>query len=365
MAIVCMAMFTLTACNEDEGTPKGEKTSLFIQIGKSADNKSRATGADMSDADVIFTSGYLIFTTGDKIGRVVDIKASPSGADEVAVSTLESGTEITGVPASTTNVYLLGNLGTSHADIGTAIASGSLATVESETWTLANIQNSANTVADVPVYGEGVVSPGIANPDRLESTFDVGPVGARLQIETISCSDTEVTKLELKGIYINGFYHSMDVDAGFEASYMVNNGIDISKYPATGYATYTTMSDILTTAVDVKAASATPGTDLFWAYNFFPAQMPHIVLHFASLEATGGVSVTNKYATVAKYSTTGDGDPTKMVTTALPGSVYTLSIDISDYETQITDLPESNSEVVGHVTINIIDWTGATIYPEW
>lgn len=364
IAIVCMAMFALTACNEDDRPPKGETASFFIQI-ENPDNMSRVTGGDMSTQSVEFTDGYLIFTTGNEIGKVVVITDSP-GVSEVEVGDLILGTTITGVPASTTNVYLYGNLGSSLGTIGNvAIVDGSITNVETLTWILADIQNDENTVAKVPVYGKGDVAPGTSDPDRLESTFPVGPIASRLQIGTISCTDADVTKLELAGIYINGFYHTMYANSTFEATNMVDHGIDVNQYSETGYTAYSTMKDIISPEIDLGTGDATPGADLFWAYNFFPAEMPHIVLHFATIEATGGVSASNKYATVAKYSTTGDGDPTKMVETAEAAKVYSLNIVITDYETQITDLPESDSEVIGHVKISMVNWTGVGLYPEW
>lgn len=366
MAMTFIASLAVMSCKQDDNRPEGETASVYIKIEKAGD-RSRATGADMSTREVEFTDGYLIFTTGNEIGRIITITDAASGDDQVSVSTLEAGATIQEVPAATTHVYLYGNLGGSLAGMGTALTvGGSMATVNALTWVLADIQNGTNDVDIVPVYGDNSVAPDPAEQGRLKATLNVGPIASRLQIGTIKCTNTDVTKLELAGIYINNYYHSMKADHSFEDGYLVDHGIDVSKYPSGGYTSpYNTMSDVFAPAKDLAAGDATAGTDRYWAYNFFPAHMPHIVLHFTALETTGGVTATSKYATVSKYSTTGDGDPTKMVANAQAGYVYTLDIDITDYETQVTDRPESNSTVIGHVTITVIDWEGEVIYPEW
>ncbi|MDH6341936.1 hypothetical protein M2480_000599 [Parabacteroides sp. PFB2-12] len=366
-SMLIIALFAFVSCSKNDVPPGNRDTkSFYIQIRK-ASEKSRAEGADMSDQEVNFSDGYLIFTTADDIGRVIRIVASNAGDKQVLVSQLEAGVEIENIPASTTHVYLYGNLGESLSGIAAAaIEGGSISTVEALTWGLGDIQNETNDVAKVPVYGKGDVAPGEEETDRLESRFDVYPVASRLQIGEISCSDDErVTKLTLSGIYINGFYHSMDADNTFLDTYLVDNGIDMTKYPATGYEDYPTMSDV-GLATDLMDEAATPTlTDGYWAYNFFPATMPHIVLHFTELEVGGEAVSGNKYATVSRYSTSPEGGEENVFTTALAGYVYTLNIDITDYEQQLSDRPESSSSVIGYVIINIIDWQGVTLYPEW
>ncbi|NDV60010.1 hypothetical protein [Bacteroides sp. 519] len=364
-ATAIVAMLALSSCSNDEETSQGvdETQSFFIQIGKPG-IKNRAEGANMDATQVSFTDGYLIFTSNDKIGRVIKIVETASAADEITVSDLETGTVIGKIPANTKNVYLYGNTGA--LDIASvAVENGSLSNVEALMWELTDIQNTENNVAKVPVYGKGDVAPGTTNPERLESKFNVGPIGSRLQIGEISCTDANVEKLELAGIYINSFYHSMNAANSFDDTNLVDYSIDKAKYSAaTGYASYLTMKDELSPVVDIKPGAAKPtGTGNFWAYNFFPSTMPHIVLHFASLKVTDKAEVTNMYATVAKYSTAATGGTA--VATAEAGYVYTLNIDISDYENQISDLPESSSSVMGYVDIDIINWQSKTIYPEW
>lgn len=368
-ATSCVAVSMFTSCTQNEIapiTPTDEIKPFFIQIGKS-ETMSRAEGADMSTQTVTFTDGYLIFTAGDEIGRVIRIVNSNPGDNEVTVPELETGVVIDEIPANTKNVYLYGNLGSSIPGISSAARKGgSLADVEALTWTLADIQNATNDVAKVPVYGKGIVLPGTTKPERLESKFNVAPIGCRLQIGEISCTDDRVTELKLAGIYINSFYHSMDANFMFKADYLVDNGIDKSKYPAGGYTNYPTMSDILASNPDLKVKPATtPTTGNYWAYNFLPTSMPHIVLHFTDLKTTGQETATSKYATVAKYSISPNGGTGNEFVTAAAGNVYTLNIDISDYEKQLADLPESGSMVMGYVEIKIINWQGNTLYPEW
>lgn len=368
-ATSCVAMLMLASCSQADNEPiypTNESKPFFIQIGRS-ETMTRAEGADMSTQTVTFSDGYLIFTAGDEIGQVIRIVSGTPNDGEVTVKELEDGVVISEIPANTKNVYLYGNLGSSISGIGTAAhKGGSLANVEALTWTLANIQNGTNTVADVPVYGKGIVLPGATKPERLESKFNVAPIGCRLQIGEISCTDDRVAELKLAGIYINSFYHSMDANFTFKADYQVDYGIDKTKYPAGGYTSYPTMSDILAANPDLKVQSATPATTgNFWAYNFFPTSMPHIVLHFADLKTTSQETATNKYATVAKYSISSTGGTGNEFVTAAAGNVYTLNIDISDYEKQLADLPESGSTVMGYVEIKIINWQGNTLYPEW
>lgn len=366
LATAFVTMLAFSSCSNHEETPQtgSETRSFFIRIGK-PDVATRLEGADMSAQTVTFTDGYLIFTAGDKISHRVKIVAGTAGTDEVTVTELEAGAVINNIPANTKNVYLYGNLGSSLSGIDAAsVKNGSLTNVESLVWTLGNIQNAANNVAGVPVYGKGDVAADPANPDQLRAEFNVGPIGARLQIGEVSCTDTRVEELKLAGIYINSFYHSMNANSTFKAADLVDYGIDKTQYLITGYATYPTMSDILT-AVDLVQGAAKPATTgNFWAYNFFPSTMPHIVLHFASIKV-GGVETTDVYATVSKYSKMETGGAGNEVTTAEAANVYTLNVKITDYENQISDLPESNSSVVGTVKINIINWQGNTIYPEW
>lgn len=365
LATTLVAMLALTSCSKDNDVPKDETKTFFIKIGKTGE-MTRAEGADMSEQVVSFTDGYLIFTTGDRIGRVIKIVAGTPGEKEVTVGALESGVEIKEIPASTTKVYLYGNLGTTVSDAIAAVDEGdSMDDVNVLVWILDDIQNAENSVDDVPVYGDGNVAPGTINPGRLEASFDVRPIASRLQIGSISCTDPLVNEMVLRGIYINGFYHSMNADGTFTPGYLVDNGIDKTKYPIGGYTDYERMSDAIASH-DIKGGAATPSTEgEFWAYNFFPGLMPHIVLHFSSVTLDGGTILADKYASVAKYSTDIDGGEGNEFTDPQPGYVYTLNIVISDYTKQIDDLPEAGSEVVGYVRINIINWQGATLFPEW
>lgn len=361
-----MAMFMLTSCEKNDAPMnQDEMKSFFIKIGKSA-QLTRAEGDDISDKTVTFSDGYLIFTTGSRIGHVINIVATAVEESDITVEKLEQGVEILEIPAATTNVYLYGNLGNSISGIENAAKKGNnISAVWDLVWSLSDIQNSENSVAAVPVFGKGDVAPGSVNSDRLESKFPVGPIGSRLQIGEIKCSDSNVEELKLAGIFINGFYKSMAVNSTFDGTNLVDNGIDISKYTASGYSDYTTMADIFSTAVDIRAGSATPSVKSHWAYNFFPAEMPHIVLHFTSIKANGTEVVDNKFATVSKYSTSASGGAGNEYSTALAGRIYTLNIDITDYATQVDDLPESNSSVTGYIEIEIIDWEGVELYPEW
>lgn len=366
---VCIAVLMFASCSkfEDVSVPTTtESKPFFIQIGRSG-AMSRAVGADMSSATVTFTDGYLIFAAGNEIGQVIKIvSGSVIGAGEITVAQLEQGAVIDGIPANTKNVYLYGNLGASISGITAAAQKGgSIATIEALTWTLADVQNAANDVANVPVYGKGDVVPDTSNPNRLKSEFSVAPIGSRLQIGEISCSDTRVTKLTLGGIYINNFYHSMDANFTFKSSYLVDKSIDKSAYPATGYTDYPTMSDVITSVeIDPQGGKAAPTGGSHWAYNFLPSNMPHIILYFKEMEVDGQ-KLTDRYVTVANYSTSATGGSGNEVAVAKAGNVYSLKVDISDYEKQIGDLPESGSTVTGYVKVNIIDWVGNTIYPEW
>lgn len=369
IAATLVATLALASCAKDGGNSsvKGDKEtkSFFIKIGQDGP-VSRSEGADMSNTRVTFSDGYLIFTTGDNIGRVIKIVADNPAAGEVTVAAMETGAVIGEIPASTKNVYLYGNLGGSPDGMAAAaVEGGSLAAVQALVWTLSDIQSSANDVSKVPVYGKGDVKPGTSEPDRLESSFKVSPVGSRLQIGSVSCDDDRVTELLLAGIYINGFYHSMKTDGSFDTSDFVDNGIDTSRYPAGGYSNYASMSDVIT-PVNLKVDDAVPTTTgNYWAYNFFPAPMPHIVLHFSSMKVEGMTATGDMYATVAKYSKSASGGTGNEVTEAEAANVYTLDIIIDDYEKQITELPEESSFVTGYVKIEIVHWKGNTIYPEW
>jgi len=373
---LAMAVLFVSCSSEDDpvgnGGGDGADKSFFIQIGKQG-VKTRAEGSDVAEgSSVQFADGYLVFSTNNKIGRVIKIvNNATTEEDEVNIADLETGTEIGKIPASTNKVFVYGNLGSSlNGIVGAAVKDGSVSNIEALVWALADIQNAANDVTKVPVYGNGVVSAGsvTGTTERLESKFDVAPIASRLQLGKVTCTDTRVTELTLAGIYINAYYHSMEAGRTFKPEYMLNHGIDVSKYPSTGYPSpYNTMSDILTSKPDIAISAATPSAGKFWAYNFFPAEMPHIVLHFATLKTNdeAALDVTNKYATVAKYSNVEAGGTGNEFTTALAGNVYTLNVNISDYTKQIDELPEANSSVMGYVDIDVITWKAKTIYPEW
>lgn len=360
------AMFIMTSCERNDVKNEVVETkSFFIQIGKS-DVATRAEGDNISSTTVTFTDGYLIFTAGGEINHVIDIIATAVEDEDITVTKLKNGVEIAEIPANTTNVYLYGNVENASVDFSTvAVKGGNIADVDALTWLLADIQDANNTVASVPIFGKGDVAPGEDNPDRLESKFPVRPIGARLQIGEIKCTDTNVEELMLSGIYINGFYKKMDANNTFKDAYFVDKGINVSEYSASGYSDYATMADIFSTSVDVKAAAVTPSQKSHWAYNFFPAEMPHIVLHFTSIKAGGNEITENRYVTVAKYSTSATGEAGKEYLNALAGRIYTLNINITNCETQLEDLPESNSSVSGHIEIEVIDWESIDLYPEW
>ncbi len=370
-AIAVTTMFA--SCSKSgDNTPKDDRT-VQIRIEYVTSDDTRAVGPQINDgAQVAFTSGFLLFTNqSDVVTWVVSI-ASGSGAynesaKTVGIETLKAGVQITAVPGNSTKVHLIGNVPAGVAPaVGDALSSYS-ATVLSQYSQGGTGRTPKGGVANVALYGGNALTAVAAGAaDEFEAEFDVKPITARFEIESITGAHSDnVTTFEytVAGIFIDNYYDDMTL-AG-TGSDLKTNGSDETMYlPAAAGSSYAAAME--GSVYDYNATTGLADETVFapsgvWAYNLLAPtagtpEMAAIVIKLTDVKV-GTVDYGTQFLTIDTFFTAKGGNTP--LTQLEQGNIYVLDNIVFD-ENDFTIIPYVKTLRV-RVKVNMMNWESTDI----
>ena len=342
-----VAVVALAGCTKNENVAV-EDTTVFVKISNELETK--AIGDPIgSSTPIVFTDGFLFFTDG---GGVITKRytIAPSGGD-MSVTQLQSGYQITGVPSSSTQVFVVGTIPS-----GISVpAAGNISAVQALAISVQSQADASSTkVNRATLYGAGTVSGATAS-------LSVKPIAARVEVGSITGGGT-VSAYKVTGIFINNYYPDSKL-SGLVNGALVNNANDAAKYVGNG-AQYTTA---LAPIYDYNASGlpsmsglvCSPGAGKVWNYNVMAptdaAAAPRVIIRLSDVVLGTGASAytfpSDQFLTV-KLGT---------LTSLAAGKAYNLG-NIAFTESNLGSTPETATVSVT-VTITTVAWTTESVSP--
>lgn len=406
--ILAGAAVAFTGCAKDGGHDKGTEAngdnSIHMRI--ALPNSTRAVGEHVTNNALSVKPGFIYFTAGNIIKKVVKMQAADAtNSNEVKIADLTSsnGATITGVPASVDKCHIFANIpaGTQTAMAGITVGSDISAVKNLSMDVTAMYDTAENGVANVPQWGAGdvtKVNPGADN-ESFTTTVQLHAIGARLQVAKISSAniagtpEKDITSFVVEGIFVNNYYPTMHTDCTFDGITIANNGSSANDYDTAAGKAYETLGGALadvafTTGLRPAGTVAAPAqitlpdgstANRVWGYNVWPTDnvwtptgaaketLPHIVIRLNDIEvnggqanaANGGYTITEpRFLTVKGLKEANDA----VITAIKNGTAYTFTDIVFTFD-NITTVPEE-ATINGIVKVEPIAWTEVPVKPE-
>ena len=363
--IAALSITTLLAsCVKETRLPDGEDLTVRIAI-KQEGVGSRAAGAPVSDkAAVQFKDGLLLFTdNGYKVTKLVEVANTGDAFanDKVGKGALEKGVVITGVPSISTKVFFIGNPSAAikkAATVGSGL--GLLIAVFDQS-------SSTGGVENVSLYGESNLAPNDTTGENINYTasFRVIPIVTRLEIGSItgkhSSGDASKFTYKLTGIFINKYYHRMNV-TGLISDPAVDNGTTVANYILSNTGTYKDNGVVC----DYAAAGLSLDAGKVWAYNLLApragaknSEMPSIVLRLEDVKVNGTALSAPQFVTFSTFKKSDD----TLIKALEQGKIWDIG-NISFNENDISPAPYVKSKSVT-VNVSLMAWEKYSVKVEY
>lgn len=397
MAIVAIAAaIGMVSCSKDgnNGGTDIDGRPMSVSLTLTQKPAPRSVADPITDKEAVtFGSGYVIFTNSlgiiNKITEIVP--GSYTSGDDAAKATgskvwledmkVPGGGEIKNVPAAATMVYIVGNL---PAGKYTPVVSENISVVKNLLISISSQSNSAGSVADVTLYGDGATL--TTDGDVKRATVTVDAIASRIEIGKISYNGAGLVEAyQIDGIFINNYYPSMSLASVVSAAIINNTPADnaaadaIYKFGSTDYpaAESGKLYDYDADGLGYDAGSsliwstADPSDKKVWAYNVLAPKTfegiaiaaPHIVIRLSNL-VTADDNGDNKVYPGTQYLTVKEFrkvKTTEVIEKFEPGYIYFIK-DLTFDESNLTDFPEMGT-VTAYVEAKLMSWTRQEV--EW
>lgn len=375
-----MAAATLiTSCNKDDGTDinSGETSNVFVAVTTPGTGPgTRAEANRVVNDPIALDEGYIFFTLSNGvISRYVEIKNTPSGVNDVDLNTLRStGVTVPNVPSSSQKAYIISKI---PSGITFPVITPNVTNI-SEILALPvevdDLHDSADGIANVPLWGEGNVAYNIAGTG-LETDISVKAIGSRIQIGKIT-GKNDIQEYELDGIFINNYFRQMPFSMTLSASSIVDNLSDNSKYTSAVYDAagahylYDETGSPLGQFAGSQTLECTPATGSVWAYNVLPTvgvpsadptTIPHVVIRLTNVEYFNGVSNVTVPGPLF-LTVSGMSQGSVLLDEIENGKAYTFE-DIQFEYSDLTTTPEVK-QIDATVTVTEVPWAEEIVDPE-
>ncbi len=323
-------------------------------------------------------SAIIYFLDGSE-DPVIEVVRTAGADGDITIAQLEAGYEFTGIPATVTQVYVVGNYNSSNANGAAATFPmtrgqfySQIQAVQLEIQQVAYPRLSDGTVP-APIQllaimdGRSMVQSYAGMPngwngeadltdDDLYADITIYPMNARLEIVEITYTGTVLESFTLEGIYINNYFDLMPVslDPMMGAGYSpVNHGSNEDLYDVDSnsfaYTNLSTLYDVVDEDVTVTGGTATITPDNgTWAYHLFgnSSPAPHIILKLTDLVYANGTTLPTRYVTVKGYRENGVD-----VGIFYPHVIYKLT-DLAFGDSDLSPVPEpENINLWVHVQV--------------
>lgn len=354
LAIVALLMIGVTSCSKDDvidnGDGSGKETkSVFLKISNGP--STRAEVPTQTAEPVVFKSGHLYFT--DNAGVILRYHSIGSGAD-FTVDNLTEGQNITNLPSTVTQVYVVGNTNVTAA---TKISDVKAQVLQVE---------SQGTISNVNLYGEDTEFTSTEG-NKFTAEVTLAPTVARIELTDITAkADSRITGFEVEGIFIDNYFSQAVIGGSVDNANLVPisttaaDYMESTKYPA---ALNPSIYDWYTSPLAAESQVAKPSVATnVWGYNVFAnnSAVPRIVIRLKNIVATGGLSFTSPQFLTIK----GLHDGTNSLSEIQSGHVYNIAAGALEFdETNLTPAPNMETIEV-EVTVTVADWVVKSVTPE-
>lgn len=355
LAIVALLMVGASSCSKDDvidnGDGSGKETkSVFLKISNGP--STRAEVPTQTAEPVAFNSGHLYFTSDD--GTILRYHSIGDGED-FTVAELTAGKNITNLPSTVTQVYVVGNTNVTAAT--------NISIVKAQTLEV----QSQGTIGNVNLYGEQKTFVG-ASP-TFTAAVTLAPTVARIELKDITAKpESRITSFKVAGIFIDNYYADATV---YET---LGTLVDNSELLAADFTDKSTnypkklnpsIYDWGTWASAASTKKANPtNADNVWGYNVFATRgeatpivsvVPRIIIRLTDIETSGGISFPSpQFITIKGF---------KEVSAIKSGHVYTIGAGALMFdETNLTPNP-NDKPISVEVTVTLAKWVPVEVTP--
>ena len=341
-----VAVVALAGCAKNDNVAV-EETSVFVQITNGLETK--ALGDAVGTTPIVFTDGFLFFADGS---GVITKRSVIGASGDMTVTELKAGKAITGVPTSSTQVFVVGNI---PAGL-TVPAAGNISYVKDLVITVASQADGAAKVDKVTLYGAGAVS-------GTSATLAVKPIASRVEVARITGGGT-IQTYKVAGVFINNYYPNSKLDGTISASgALVNNANTVANYVggAGQYPSTLPLYDYNAGGLPTMSGLICAPAGKVWAYNVMApsdaaAVAPRVIIRLTDVVLNNGYAYTaDQFLTVKLYN------GATLIPKLDAGKAYNIA-NIAFTEANLTGEPETATISVT-VTITMTDWTTVTVTP--
>lgn len=362
--VATFLLLGLSSCSNNEAgeTPDNSAPkNIFLKIkrGASAATPVLDTEGPLGAAPVTFASGDLYFASS--AGVILahrSITSTPSGEDDIDLAELlETGVSITGLPGSTTAVYLVGNT----TGLPTA---GSISSVKTK---MLEVTSQSNIEA-VNLYGEDT-SLNPTGPNTYQADIALAPTVARIELTDITATGY-ITGFEVDGIFVDNYYSKAQVSQSVTNEYLVYSHTNAELFTdnSTAYPSALTPAiydwytpALIAVGTPLAVAPSTEGS--VWSYNLFATNtgstMPHIVIRLSNIETSNDVTFSSpQFITIRGLKEDGT-----VLGGIKAGHVYNIGEGVLRFGGEDLN-PEPNKETIDvEVSVTLSDWTSVDVTP--
>ncbi len=371
--VVALAMlFACCTAQERLDAVPGEQGQVRLRIRIDDARVARGQdGAFPGGGNTIMDGTLYFYKEGDsRVLRLRNLSAA-----EIASINAGERLLILSVPSASTRFFMVAN---SSASGVTLNVPGTIATVRNTVFGIASQMTAGTAHSAEKVILAGTSDAFVRNDQtgQYETEITLAPLVARLEIGPLQAvpiaagADTpgDIKGFTVSAIYLNRFHLRSDLNPAHTDP--VDNGEAAASYsPANPHYATSRLYDNTPTVTAVGGIAALPA-DKVWAYQFFPSEMPHIVIQLDKItysNGQGGTTETSlrngatrtQYLTVQSYSFATGGE----VTGAERARIY--KIDRLEFNADhLGDYPYHVRRLI-RATLRIADWDEETINPEY
>lgn len=385
-SIAAIAALVLSGCSSDgkgghEPAPEpGETKSAFIKINTRA-SSNRSDENTASGTEAILYSALIYFLDSSSDPVIYDVRTVATSGGDITLSELEAGVVVAGVPASSTQVYIVGNYNSSDQNSAFAafpttagrnfsdiqatmldiqqVSYPRIGTGNVGDGSLITVMDGTGALVDFDTTPGGWTSAGTPTSGDFYAVISISPIVARIEIEEITYTGA-FQSFTLEAIYINNYFADLPLSLDFTSGTLINNGSVVGRYdPANGsfaYDYYTTMYD----AVDegfTGTGSVTP-TNGVWAYQVFSGtdEIPHIILRLSNVVDGSGATIADQYLTINGFL-----NGSTPLQTLDRNTVYRIAnLTFSDDELELVPEPET---INVYIQVTVEEWETVDVTP--
>ena len=335
LIILLLACFTFVACSNDqensEPTPRKEVKSMTVNVAYQSSKLRSLDEQSQVNKYAPINSLQLIIADNTTNAIYVNEAISKTDLDDLSSQTGSNGTPAekiyektyTGLPSTATKVYVVANLPSSIDPS----SFNNLANLKNAVGITFDNQNANKSAANVVIQGEEIAT---LSGEVHNATVILIPIVSRIEIAKISLDKVttddqgrivnKIKTYKVEAVYINSYYGGTTLSPVLQGSNIMN-----AETTGTTNQTQLEAAPNYTPAVKTIIGGPLPTSkNEIVAYNFFPSQLPHILIKISDIvyDGTGLDGLpTEGWITIQKYSTDGIVEYPKP---AEKGSVYTI-----------------------------------------